>query len=403
VAPSAALPPGVTWPPAVLDGRDAVVAAATAAVAAGTATGQEQITVIGLDSASRPVFVPATTANAVDVATLTAQTMAIVAVEPDVESRPSMPPSTAETTDTVVTTEPAPPDTAGALQLSTDPLVGDQWAHTAYAFSGLWRCSRGAGVRVAVVDTGVEAGHPDFDGRVTAGVAFDDGGPRLGQGGVDPNGHGTHIAGIIGAGDNGIGVVGVAPEVTIVPVRALRADQTGSSRDLANAITWAANEGVDVINASLGADDQSRAVQTATDYAQSLGVVIMAAGGNAGPNGGVRYPAGFPGVLGITAVGESGALAPFSTRGPHIDLAAPGRDILSTSLSGTWNWDSGTSMATAHVSGLAALVTGARGRIGPAAMAARLMGTAVDAGPPGRDDSYGAGRIDPVRALFASL
>jgi subtilisin family serine protease len=197
--------------------------------------------------------------------------------------------------------------------------------------------------------------------------------------------------------------VGVAPEVTIVPVRALRADQTGSSRDLANAITWAANEGVDVINASLGADGQSRAVLTATDYAQSIGVVIMAAGGNAGPNGPVRYPAGFPGVLGISPVGESGALAPFATRGPHIDLAAPGRDILSTTLSGGWNWESGSSMATAHVSGLAALVTGARGRIGPAAMAARLMATATDAGPPGRDDSYGAGRIDPVRAMFASL
>jgi subtilisin family serine protease len=395
----------VTWPPAVLKERDAVVAAATAAVAAGTAAGQEQITVIALDPASRPVFVPATTANAIDVATITAQTMAVVGVEPDVESRPSMPPSSgAQTTDTAAATDTTTAtETAGALQVSTDPLVGDQWAQAAYPFSALWRCGRGAGVRVAVVDTGVDATHPDFDGRVTAGVAFDDGGPRLGQGGVDPNGHGTHIAGIIGAGDNGIGVVGVAPEVTIVPVRALRADQTGSSRDLANAITWAANEGVDVINASLGADGQSRAVLTATDYAQSIGVVIMAAGGNAGPNGPVRYPAGFPGVLGISPVGESGALAPFATRGPHIDLAAPGRDILSTTLSGGWNWESGSSMATAHVSGLAALVTGARGRIGPAAMAARLMATATDAGPPGRDDSYGAGRIDPVRAMFASI
>jgi subtilisin family serine protease len=388
----------VTWPPAVINGPDAVVAAATAAVAQANAAGQEQMTVIALDSASRPVFVPATTANAVDVATLTAQSMGVVAVEPDVESRPSMPPSS-----TAAATGAATAATAGALQVSTDPLVGEQWAHAAYPFSDLWRCGRGAGVRVAVVDTGVDATHPDFDGRVTPGVAFDDGGPRLGQGGVDPNGHGTHAAGIIGAGDNGIGVVGVAPQVTIVPVRALRADQTGSSRDLANGITWAANEGVDVINASLGANEQSRAVRTATDYAQSRGVVIMAAGGNAGPNGVVRYPAGFPGVLGISAVGESGALAPFSTRGPHIDLSAPGTDILSTTLGGRWTWDSGSSMATAHVSGLAALVTGSRGRIGPAAMAARLMGTATDAGQPGRDDSYGAGRIDPVKALFASL
>ena len=247
----------------------------------------------------------------------------------------------------------------------------------------------------------MDATPPDFDGRVTAGVAFDDGGPRLGRGGVDPNGHGTHVAGIIGAGDNRIGVVGVAPEVTIVPVRALRADQTGSSRDLANGITWAANEGVDVINASLGSNDPSRAVQTATSYAQSRGVVIVAAGGNAGPTGVVRYPAGHPGVLGISAVGESGAVASFSTPGRHIDLSAPGTDIISTTLGGGWTWDSGSSMATAHVSGVAALITGARGRIGQATMADRLMGTATDAGPPGRDDAYGAGRLNPVDTLFA--
>ncbi len=325
-------------------------------------------------------------------AALTAETMAVVAVEADVESRPSQPPSTTAAT-----------DEARALQASTDPLVGDQWAHTAYPFAQLWRCGRGAGVRVAVVDTGVDATHPDFDGRVTPGVAFNGGGPRLGEGDVDPNGHGTHVAGIIGAGDNGIGIVGVAPQVTIVPVRSLRGDFTGSSRDIADGITWAADEGVDVINASFGSDQQSTAVRTATAYAQSRGVVVIAVGGNAGSTGPVRYPAGYPGVLGISAVDEKGTLASFSTRGPHIDLSGPGTDIVSTTPGGGWGYDSGSSMATAHVSGVAALVSGARGRIGPAAMADRLMGTATDAGPPGRDDAYGSGRLNPVGALFAQL
>jgi hypothetical protein len=385
------LAPAVAWPPSVIEGRDAVVAAATAAVADANAAGQGQITVIGIDSADRPVFVSATTADAVDVAALTADSMSVVAVEADVEGRSSLRASSAAVS------------TGGARQVSIDPLVGEQWAHTAYPFSRLWRCGRGAGVRVAVVDTGVDASHPDLDGRVTAGVAFDDGGPRLGQGGVDPNGHGTHVAGIIGAGDNGIGIVGVAPQVTIVPVRALRSDFTHSSRDVARGITWAADEGVDVINASFGANDTSTAVRTATSYALSRGAVVVAAGGNAGPTGVVRYPAGYPRVLGISAVGESGTLAPFSTRGPHIDLASPGTDIISTTPGGGWNWDTGTSMATAHVSGVAALVIGSRGRIGPAAMADRLMRTATDAGPPGRDDAYGAGRLDPVEALFASI
>ena len=318
--------------------------------------------------------------------------MPVVAVEADVESRPSQPPAAAAAE-------------AGARAAGVGRSTRRrQWAHTAYPFAELWRCGRGAGVRVAVVDTGVDAEHPDFDGRVTPGVAFSGGGPRLGEGGVDPNGHGTHVAGIIGAGDNGIGIVGVAPQVTIVPVRSLRSDFTGSSRDIASGITWAADEGVDVINTSFGADEQSEAVRTAASYALSRGVVIVAAGGNAGPTGVVRYPAGYPGVLGISAVGENGTLASFSTRGPHIDLSGPGTDIVSTTPGGGWGYDSGSSMATAHVSGVAALVNGARGRIGPAAMADRLMGTATDAGPPGRDDAYGAGRLNPLgRAVRAAL
>ena len=104
--------------------------------------------------------------------------------------------------------------------------------------------------------------------------------------------------------------------------------------DIANGITSAADEGVDVINTSFGANEPSQTVRTAASYALTRGVVMVAAGGNAGPTGVVRYPAGYPGVLGISAVGENGTLASFSTRGPHIDLSGPGTDIVSTTPGG---------------------------------------------------------------------
>ena len=117
----------------------------------------------------------------------------------------------------------------------------------------------------------------------------------------------------------------------------------------------------------------------------------------------MRYPAGYPGVLGISAVGESGTLASFSTLDPTSTCRLRAPTSCPRRSGGGWGYDSGSSMATAHVSGVAALITGRAGRIGPATMADRLMGTATDAGPPGRDDAYGAGRLNPVDALFAQL
>jgi type VII secretion-associated serine protease mycosin len=288
--------------------------------------------------------------------------------------------------------------------VSSDPLVKQQWAQQDFAFSALWPCGRGAGVTVAVVDTGVQADHPDLSGRVLPGTAFLNNGPaQPGAGGTDPNGHGTHVAGIVAAGENGVGIVGVAPEATILPVKVLGADGNGLSTDIAQGITWAVDQSAAVINLSLGSDLDSPSIDAAVDYATSHGVVVVAAAGNTGNTGNAaQFPAALPSVIAVAAIKPDHAIAPYSTRGNYVDVAAPGSSILSTIPPATWANKSGTSMSSPHVAGLAALIIDARGAITPAAMLNRLTSTATDTGAPGFDPAYGWGLIDPIAALNAA-
>ncbi|MCL4863502.1 MAG: S8 family serine peptidase [Caldilineaceae bacterium] len=208
----------------------------------------------------------------------------------------------------------------------------------------------GAGVQVAILDTGVDLDHPAFAGRLLAGwdmVADDplpqDEGSGLGWG------HGTHVAGIIAR---------VAPESKLIPLRVLDANGLGNTFTLAYAIEWATEQGADVINLSLGAEADSQVLRTAVQYALDRGVTIVAAGGNRGTNQ-RQFPAAYPGVIGVTAVDEANRKADFANYGAAwVDLAAPGVGITSTFVgpdgSGYASW-SGTSMATAFVSGAAAL------------------------------------------------
>ncbi len=259
---------------------------------------------------------------------------------------------------------------------TSDGLCTTQWAWERVQAYQAWDLTQGsAAIKVAVVDTGIDVGDP-------YGFPPDDGHPDLtvcqsiivtsfipGESGNDDNGHGTHVAGTIGAcTNNGTGVAGANWAVQLVGVKVLDFSGSGTFADVAAGITWAADNGANVINLSLGGGPSST-VQTAVDYAWDKGVVLACAAGNNGTTDPV-YPAAYPNCISVAATDRNDARAVFSTYGPWVSVAAPGVQILSTlqdnffwcflcywyGYSTTYDSLSGTSMATAFVSGLAALI-----------------------------------------------
>jgi type VII secretion-associated serine protease mycosin len=290
----------------------------------------------------------------------------------------------------------APVTTAGA-----DALLGQQWDLAAMRVDGAWPRSTGAGVTVAVLDTGVDASHPDLAGHVLAGVDLVDGTEGVSN---DPHGHGTHVAGTIAAlTGNDEGVASVAPDARILPVRVLSASGGGYMSDVANGIVYAADHGADVINMSISSTSQVGAVTNAVAYARSRGVVVVAAAGNSRANGSpTAYPAADTGVIAVSATDSADRVAPYSNRGGYVDVAAPGSDILSTfppALGAGYRRMNGTSMAAPHVAALAALLKGADRALSPDAVEQAITSSAVDLGVPGRDEDFGYGRVDAASAL----
>jgi hypothetical protein len=277
-----------------------------------------------------------------------------------------------------------------------DPLRPQQWGLTRLRAEATWQQGPAAGVLVAVVDTGVDAGHPDLAGVTAPGVDLIDGG----DGRVDPHGHGTHVAGVVAAAaGNGVGGAGLAQGARIMPVRALSADGGGYGSDVAKGITWAVDHGARVVNLSLGGDRPSALVTTAIQYALGRGVVVVAAAGNAGGGGDpVLYPAATAGVVAVGAADAEGRRPSWSSSGSHLAVAAPGVGILSTTPGGGYAaWD-GTSMAAPFVSASAALLLADEPGLNPAGVRARLMATATDLEAPGHDSLTGAGLVDVVAA-----
>jgi serine protease len=281
-----------------------------------------------------------------------------------------------------------------------DPYRAGQWDLGAMRTPEAWRRSTGAGVTVAVVDTGVDSAHPDLAGQVLPGADLITGaeGPV-----TDPNGHGTHVAGIIAAAaGNGEGIAGVAPGARILPIRVLGANGSGYLSDAANGIVYAAEHGADVINLSISSTTSIDAMTNAIAYARSRGVVVVAAAGNMRGSGSpASYPAADPGVLAVAATDSADRIAPYSNAGDYVDVAAPGSAVLST-FPGGYRTLSGTSMAAPHVAALAALVRAADRALTPDQVEQVLESSAVDLGAPGRDDDHGYGRVDAAAAL-ASL
>ncbi len=258
-----------------------------------------------------------------------------------------------------------------------------------------WSLSTGSpAVTIAIIDTGVDLGHPDLSAKIVGGHDF----VNNDNSAQDDNGHGTHVAGIAAAvTNNGRGVAGVSWGARIMPVKVLDAAGNGTFADVAAGITWAADHGAQVINLSLGGTSASSVLQDAVDYASAKGVVIVAAAGNYGANF-VLYPARFPNVIAVAATDSTNARADFSDYGPEVDVAAPGVDILST-FPGGYGYLSGTSMSTPFVAGLAAILRGIPGSGSPDAIAFDMESTALDLGPSGPDSFYGYGLIQMDAAI----
>ncbi|MEI8409744.1 MULTISPECIES: S8 family serine peptidase [unclassified Kribbella] len=266
-----------------------------------------------------------------------------------------------------------------------------------------WDLSKTTGSQIiAVLDTGVDAGHPDLVGRLVTG--YNATSPNRGP--IDDNGHGTMTLGIIAASaNNGIGVAGVGWSAKAMPVKVLAADGSGYDADIAEGITWATDHGAKVINMSLGGPGDNVVLHDAVKYAVSKGVVVVAAAGNDGSEE-VQFPASYPEVIAVAATNASGALTSFSSYGDWVDIAAPGWDILSTGVRSMtpagydpyW-YCTGTSCSAPIVAGVAALVKNRWPTFTPAQVATRLKVLSRDAGPRGTDPYYGAGILDAYAAL----
>ncbi len=245
-----------------------------------------------------------------------------------------------------------------------------------------WAAARGAGARVAVLDTGVDCVHPDLAGACLPG--HNSLNPRLPP--SDDGGHGTHVAAVIAGRLNWSGAVGMAPEASLLPVKVLNSSGTGKVSEVIDGIEWAVANRADIINMSLGSakfyESQAKAVKAARD----AGVTVICAAGNSG--GAVAYPAAYDGALAVSAIDYGNQLAPFSCRGPEIDFAAPGVKIYSAFPGGSFRLLSGTSQAAPHVSGLAALAVGL-GVKGPDAVEKALARASVNIGLPAYYEGYG--------------
>lgn len=254
-------------------------------------------------------------------------------------------------------------------------------------------------IKVAVVDTGIDLAHPDLLANVKGGFSA----VSYTSSYKDDNGHGTHVAGIVAGADNTIGVVGVAPAADLYAVKVLDRRGSGWVSDIITGLQWAIDNNMQVVNMSLGSSTYSATFDAAIQQVIASGVVVVAAAGNSGPGSNtVGYPAKFAGVIAVSATDSGDTIASFSSRGPEVDIAAPGVSIYSTYKGGKYATLSGTSMASPHVAGVAALVLtspigsddlNGNGTWQPNEVERRLERTAQDLGSSGFDTNYGNGLV----------
>ncbi|MFI7522808.1 S8 family serine peptidase [Micromonospora globbae] len=266
-----------------------------------------------------------------------------------------------------------------------------------------WDLAKGSTTQlIAVVDTGVNGPHPDLQGVTVDGYNAITGAAVAAGANSDDNGHGTMVAGIAAANtDNGTGVAGAAWTARVMPVKVLDSRGSGYDSDIAAGIAWAADHGATIVNLSLGGPADSPLLHDAIRYATDKGALVVVAAGNEGSDR-PEYPAAYPEVLAVGATDRAGNLTDFSSWGDHVDVAAPGFDIVSTGPEQDYRVGDGTSFAAPIASGVAALVRAANPSWTPAQVSDRLRATARDAGPRGIDPYYGHGVLDAYHAVGGS-
>jgi thermitase len=275
-----------------------------------------------------------------------------------------------------------------------DPaFIGAQWDLRAIEAPAAWNETLGVGARVAVVDTGIAGGHPDLKSKIAAqkdlvnndGLAED-----------DTRGHGTHVAGTVGAAtNNGLGVAAACPGCKLLIAKAGESERLYDF-DIAQGIYWSVNNRAKAINLSVGGYTNNRVLEHAVDYAWDHGVVVVAAAGNDNTSR-PSYPAAYRHVISVSATNELNKKAGFSNHGTTVDVAAPGVEIMSTVPGGGYDTKDGTSMASPHVAALAGLLA-AQDRTAPE-IRRRIQRTASDLGANGKDQVYGWGLINANKAV----
>jgi thermitase len=277
-----------------------------------------------------------------------------------------------------------------------DPMLASQWHLQRVNAPAAWDVARGTGVTVAVLDTGVDATHPDLATKLLAGWNFHDGTSDV----RDVTGHGTVVAGVVGASTgNGAGVASLAWDARILPIRICDAAGAASLSAMSEGLVWAADQGARVASISYPVTG-SRTLATAATYFESRGGVVVVASGNdgyadAGPDD--------PHVLTVGATDSRDAVPSWSNRGTSLDLCAPGVSVLSTLRGGSYGYETGTSLSAPLAAAGAALVLSVAPDLPPQHVMSLLRRTATDLGPAGWDGVAGAGRLEASNAVLAAL
>jgi thermitase len=294
----------------------------------------------------------------------------------------------------------AEPDfVAQAVGSPNDPWFGNQWGMVKVQAPQAWDVTTGSpSINIAILDTGIDLDHPDLANKIISNINFSNSATT-----DDIYGHGTHVAGIAAAiTNNGIGVAGLGYSATIMNVKVLGDTGSGAYSGIASGIIWAADNGAEVINLSLGGSSASSTLEAAINYAWAKGVVVVAAAGNNG-NSAPFYPAYYTNCIAVAGTDSLDRRAGWSNYGDWVDVAAPGVNIVSTLINGGYGIMSGTSMASPHVAGLAALVftavtdSNGNGRLNDE-VRARIQANCDDIGVNG----IGSGRINAYKAVGGS-